>query len=58
MAKEKHSVEVHIGKDVFAHDYGSADCAWRAIDRLKESIATGAINVRYWAGKRLDFSSY
>lgn len=62
MAKEKHVVEIHIGKDVFSHDYGSETCAFRAIDRLKETVAIGAVNVRYWIinGKvqHLAYSTY
>lgn len=47
--KDKHVVEVHIGKDVLSRDYGSETCAKRAIDRLVEA----GQKVRYWANGKL-----
>jgi hypothetical protein len=47
--KNKHIVEVHIGKDVLSRDYDSEDCARRAMARLHSANIT----VRYWANGKL-----
>lgn len=49
MTKQKHIVEVHVGKDVLSRDYGSEECAKRAMDRLREH----GMAVRYWANGKL-----